>query len=297
VSWIRADVGTVLVSRLCKASQAYRAQQRLYRTTDDGRRWQLGHLRPRSGPPFTESMSTDGTRTYRLAYRHSGCPGPCNPLLQTAPSGTDRWRTLRRVRSGFGASVTTAGSFLLVTVSGHPGGGAPDAHTGYLISADAGAHWHQRTDPCGGQVGNEWDSGAVAVSPEEVAAICIKRQLPHRPATIVVSRNQGRTFTPRERIPAGAPRTIAFAGNRLVVASANRSPGNVLTYRITISNDGGHHWRIVSQRRYRVKIVDITHDMLSCAHQGCALLTNSRHLLISSDSGLTWTPRAAPRGP
>lgn len=172
------------------------------------------HSRAEPAGLITESLATDRTVSYRLAYRHSGCPGPCDPLLQTTATGKDRWRTLRRVGSGFGAAVAAAGPLLVITVSGDPAGGAQQAHTGYLISTDRGRHWHWRTDPCGGQgVRHEWDTNAIAVTPHQIWAVCIKR-FPRHSAALVVSRNQGRTFTPRRRITRRHLETLEFPGRQ-----------------------------------------------------------------------------------
>jgi hypothetical protein len=162
--------------------------------------WPLHGSRCRStaaaARPNTESLAIDGSATYRLAYVKSGCPGPCNPLLQVTRTGGDHWNTLRRIGSGFGAGVTAAGPLVVVTASGHPDGGAPEAHTEYLISNDGGQHWRERDDPCGGQLRHEWDTSEIAITPEKIAAICTERSSFHRHA-LVTSTDQGKVFTAR----------------------------------------------------------------------------------------------------
>jgi hypothetical protein len=146
--------------------------------------------------PNTESLAIDGSVIYRLAYVKSDCPGPCNPLLQVTRTGSDHWHTLRRIGSGFGAGVTAAGPLVIVTVSGHPTGGAPEAHTEYFISDDGGEHWRLRADPCGTEPQQEWDTSEIMITPEKIAAICTERSSLHRHA-LITSTDQGKVFTAR----------------------------------------------------------------------------------------------------
>jgi hypothetical protein len=152
-----------------------------------------------------ESASSAGGTTYRLVYRHTGCPGPCHPVLESAPTGTSRWTMLRRVPSGFGAAVSAGGSLVVVTIFGHTAGGEPSAHTGYLISSDGGSTWRRRSDPCGGRGMGEWDTTRVAVSGHSIAAMCQRRLAPPRYA-VVVSSDSGRTFTSRRPVSAQVAR-------------------------------------------------------------------------------------------
>ncbi len=153
---------------------------------------------------IVESSATAGGTTYRLVYRHTGCPGPCNPLLQAAPAGTTTWTTLRHVTSGFAASVAAGRSLVVVTVFGHPAGGASDAHASYLISSDRGTTWRTRSDPCGGSGMQEWDTSNLAVSGHSIAALCERRQAPPTYA-LVISHDAGATFSARQPVAGGAP--------------------------------------------------------------------------------------------
>jgi hypothetical protein len=152
---------------------------------------------------FVESIARTPTTTYQLVARHFGCPGPCNPLLQSAPTGTSNWRTLRRVASYFGAAVRAARQLVVVAVFEHPVGGAPDAHTTYLISSDSGEIWRMRADPCGGDGLREWDTTNVTIAGGGIAGLC---RLRHPPAAyaVVLSHDAGQTFSPRQRVSARA---------------------------------------------------------------------------------------------
>lgn len=321
MSWLGGGVGWVLAERRCSNGKWCAG---LYRTTDGGAVWRheptprtvvrrqsvvngvaftsqrVGYLYgdalwvTRDGArtwrripgPSTTALAIAGRTTYRLASWHSGCPGPCRPMIQRAVTGTGSWRTLYRSRRlasfGFGGSLSASGRQVFATFYGHPAGGAPDAHATYIESSDGGTTWVQRHDACGGHDQSERDTSVVTVTGTHVTLAC-QRRLPPQTATVLQSNTAGQTFTAPDPLPF-APTAIARTGRWLLIGAASTEN----TFLVALSKDRGQHWRRVLTERAQPSDWDEGTTNLQCVKNQCAYLGDPRHVFVSLNHGQTW---------
>jgi hypothetical protein len=259
---------------------------RTWLTRDGGRHW-----RELAGRP-TEALSIDGARTYRVAYHGSGCPGPCHPVVQEAPTGSDHWQTIDRPGFfGDGAAISTSGDTVLVTFPANPASGAANEQTTYVESTDRGRSWQQHHDPCGGSDRHEWDTMAVSVLRSRIAAACTLRGRPAHSA-IVVSSDDGRHFNHRRRTPILSAGAIGETPGRILVGTSTISGAGRITFKVAATT--------TSERRWTVPLVDHTiasdadDDLFAsivCSSHTCAYLADPQHLYISTNSGHIWRRR------
>jgi photosystem II stability/assembly factor-like uncharacterized protein len=328
MSWLGHGLGWLLVTEPC----GHRKQcDAVYRTTDSGVRWQrrsmprlaADHLGDVSAIAFTRAgvgylfgtttwvtrdaahtwqripkrhtaaLAIAGRRTYRIAYFHTGCPGPCNPVVQRARTGSTRWVTVYRSgpSGGFpdGGQLTVWGRNVVATFPGNPAGGAPNAQTTYLESRDAGETWKMRADPCGGRLRHEWDTVAVSIHALDLSAVCERRQ-PGQSTAIVTSTDGGRHFTARRVTPFDAAAAIARTGHHRLVVGSGAEGGQAATFRVAVTIDRGRHWQELLTDRARAANNPITR--LQCVANSCAYLENTHNVFISRDGGRTWHDRA-----
>jgi hypothetical protein len=329
MSWLGHGVGWLLATEPCGHGKQCNA---VYRTTDNGVKWErrsipalaahhrgdvsaiaftragvgylfgtttwvtrdFAHTWQRISGRHTVALAIDGRRTYRIAYHHTGCPGPCNPVVQRARTGSTRWVTVyrSRPRGGFpdGGQLSVSGRYVVATFLGNPAGGAPNAQTTYLESRDGGTTWERRTDPCGGRLRNEWDTVAVNLHGLDLSAVCERRQQGERTA-IVTSTDGGRHFSARRVTPFGATAAIAQADHHRLVVGSGAEAGQAAMFRVAVTRDRGRHWRNVLTDRARAANNPIT--TLRCVLNSCAYLGNAHHVFVSLDGGRTWHDRIA----
>jgi photosystem II stability/assembly factor-like uncharacterized protein len=329
LSWLGHGDGWMLASRPCEHGKQCDA---VYRTTDSGVNWQrrsmpalaahhggevsaiaftrvgVGYLFgttswvtrdfartwQRISGRHTEALAIDGRHTFRIAYRHTGCPGPCNPVVQRARTGSTRWVTVYRSgpRGGFpdGGQLSVSGHYALATFPGNPAGGAPNAQTTYLESRDSGMTWARRADPCGGRVRDEWDSVVVSMNAADQSAVCERRQ--HVQSTAIVSSTDGgRHFTARRATPFKSVGAITQSDHhRLLVGSVAEDGQGAMTFRVAATIDRGRHWQELLTDRARAANTPVT--ALQCVVNNCAYLENPHHVFVSLDGGRTWRDRA-----
>ena len=230
--------------RFASRSVGYLYGPALYMTTDGGLSW---HLQP---GPSVEALSAAAGHVYRVAYDHTGCPGPCDPLLQDAEAGATTWHSLISHldypgRSG-SAQIVASGSSLLVAMYGSQAGPVPAEATLYR-STDAGLSWQQRADPCSGQgpggPNQEQDLIDLANAPGGFfAGLCS----PHTGSGVFVmsSTDYGASWHVAGTLPAGTDLSILAAASPtvLAVATGQMAGTGSLTAQLVISTDGGQHW-------------------------------------------------------
>jgi photosystem II stability/assembly factor-like uncharacterized protein len=206
----------------------------LFMTTDGGRSWQ----RLAGGADALESLDGNVVRV------SSSCIPGCPPIVQTSAIGSTTWvrRTLPAGAPGFGVRLVRAGSDVYLLTMGHVAGGAQSATSVLFTSADDGATWSARGEPCpqganDGASNGERDSVAVAAAGDGSAvALCTPRGGTDS-SFVAVSTDHGATFHGTAgdlgSIPGGV---VAAASARTLLVM-----GDVL-YR---SSDGGASWRRV----------------------------------------------------
>lgn len=210
--------------------------------------------------PQVESLEPGRGAVVRIVYHHSGCPGPCDRVVEGAPVGSNRWRVLLAAvptgaagpEEAVNARVIPAGSqAIYIAVYGNLANGAnASQHTAIYRSLNAGHSWVRLADPCGGSDTHERDAiDVAAASGGYLAALCASRytqQASHY--SVITSGNAGTTWGARHPVPASAqfPDLIAAASpNKLLITNSLGGGSGPYTYRLMLSMDGGKEWSTV----------------------------------------------------
>lgn len=228
----------------------------LLMTTDGGQSWRVQH------GPQVETVTAWGGHVYRVAYYHTGCPGPCQPSLEEAPIGSSRWQTLiaRLVTPGrsSAAQIVGSGSTLMTALYGSQAGPV-SAQAVVYRSVDDGASWRRQGDPCSGRgpggKREEEDLLDLAAAPGGFyAGLCA----PHvgTGTFVITSADGGRAWKTDGSVPglqgyallaAASPRTIA-------VSTPATSGGGSDTARLLVSTDGGQRWSTAATDTQQVTV-------------------------------------------
>jgi hypothetical protein len=239
------------VSELSFASQTvgYLYGPSLLMATDGGATW-----RPVRGLRV-ESLTVVGDDVWRVAYRHTGCPGPCSPVVQEAKVGSRIWRTVlaKLVTPGRSGSsqIVASGSTLLLALYGSQAGPVSAQATVYR-STNRGVTWQLQADPCSGKGPGgrhvEEDLNELTAAPGGFfAGVCS----PHQGAGIfvVTSTDAGRSWKESGSLSFAQkyPALIAAASPKTLAISTGAEGGSgAFTARLLLSTDTGHHWRTVA---------------------------------------------------
>lgn len=220
----------------------------LLMTTDGGLSW---HAQP---GPQTETLTIAGGQVYRLVYGHGGCPGPCQPSLQEASTGSTNWRTLigQLAEPGRSSSAQIVGSGpdVLVAMYGSLAGPVPAQAVVYR-SADGGGTWRRAGDPCGGLGPNgpkqEEDLIGLAAAPGGFfAGLCAPHQITS--TFVITSADAGATWRPTVSQPPGHLLGVVAAANATTIAVASTALGGsgTNTAQLFETTDGGRRWAIAA---------------------------------------------------
>jgi photosystem II stability/assembly factor-like uncharacterized protein len=185
----------------------------------------------------------------RLSFDHTGCPGPCNPVVQEAVVGSTSWATvvapIPQVTDAM--QLVRQGADAYIAFFANPAGGAQTEQTTILTSHDDGASWSSSPDPCGFINGSEIDTVAVAAAPQGVVAVLCAPRLNIGSDSIRISTDGGASYGPPMPLPQGGLYTF----NQLALTSASnvvagiRVPGvEASEYSLFCSDDGGASWQM-----------------------------------------------------
>ena len=253
-----------------------------FRTQDGGRTW---HRRS-GGAGALESLNGN---VVRVVTTTPGCPPGCHYAVQTAAVQTaavqtaavagTRWRTVSlpgRAGQGDGATLGRAGHHVYLDTFSNPAGGAERAYSVLYTSADDGAHWTNRGEPCP-QRGGENDSRFLSVAPTGAAAIvCLIRGATATPS-LITSADGGRSWRRPSGTSlgsAGAYAVGAATGATVVVSSGDA------TYRTT--DAGARFQRVGAPAQLR----SIAFESSTVGH---AVANDRRSVWTTSDGGRTWS--------
>ncbi len=205
-----------------------------YTTADGGFSWhkQVG------GAVAVEAA--DGN-VIRVTTSGSGCPGPCQVGIETAPVGSTSWtrRSLGLPGDSFVATAafarTGARAFLLIEAN--PAGGGQHETSTLFRSADDGHSWARVGEPCP-QRDAEDDSVLPSSAPDgSYAVLCRPRGASGR-SYVATSTDGGRTFHAGSyRLGAAFVQALGAASGKVLLLSSDE------TYR---STDGGNHFARLS---------------------------------------------------
>jgi photosystem II stability/assembly factor-like uncharacterized protein len=239
-----ANVSSQTCTELCVRSIRFATPQigyafgpaALFMTTDGGASWH----REAGGADALETL--DGN-VIRVTESPPCSPPGCHYAVQTARIGTHAWTTVAlpggQPGMSTGVSLARTGKRAFLDVFGHPAGGASHATSAFFTSADDGASWTNRGEPCpqvGGAITSEVDSSAVASADDgSVTLLCTGRG-DESPQFTITSTDGGNTFHPGATTGLGAAPVSALGS----ASAATLLVSSDSTYR---STDGGRTWR------------------------------------------------------
>ncbi len=263
----------------------------LYQTADGGRTW-----RRLPGLPVEALQPAAGT-VVPVAYRGTGCPGPCTRVVQEPTARAIRWRTLLKIAAPLPGSRAVASqvirqgkSVIYVPVYGDLAAGAGSQHTVIFRTTDGGATWARLPDPCPGTGMATHDTIGLAAAPGGfLAALCAPRGGTGR-VLVLTSADYGSAWTAPRPLPApGTNWQIAAASPaRLAVATGGASGSGPFRYRLLVSADRGRHWSTVV-----TGITQLSPQAPAVADLGFTgrvgwWISDPRTFWLTSDKGRTW---------
>jgi photosystem II stability/assembly factor-like uncharacterized protein len=267
-------------------------------TRDGGATWR------RVAGPQLESLAAGPDDVVRIAYNHTGCPGPCNRVIEAAPVGSDRWHVLLAGLStiapsrAVSAQVLRAGAAAIyVPIYGAIAAGAGTQQTTIYRSLDGGRHWSRLGDPCRGGRAHPLIAMDIAVAPGgSLAALCWPRSGAGADISVVTSPNRGRSWSANHPVPSAggfAPDLIAAAGpNDVVVSNSLISGHGPYTYRLLSTTDGGRSWSTVANKSVRLDTRAAYTGYLSFQSPLVGRWVGDQHAIwTTATGGRSWTRR------
>ncbi len=266
-------------------------------TSDGGRTW-----RKQPGPQV-ETLTIAGGQVYRVAYDHTGCPGPCRPTLQRAAIGSSVWVPLigqlaAPGRSG-AAQIVASGSALLLALLGSQAGPV-SAQAVVYRSAGGGGTWQRRTDPCSGRGSGgrseEEDLTDLASAPGGFfAGLCS----PHTGSGtfVVTSSDGGQSWQTAGALPGrrGLALLAAASHTTLAVSTSATGGSGAFTARLLVTTDAGRHWNTAATETQQILQVGVP-AWLGFATPRIGRWISALHSIwTTKDSGLHWTRTRFPR--
>lgn len=264
-------------------------QAGLYLTVDGGQTW--------ASQPASEIAALEALPqgvAVRIAAP-GATPGQITGQFEVdrAPVGSGQW-SLRAKQAGFfGAAIVTAGKYLYIAWEGRTGGGAPDAHTAFMRSADGGVTWQSFGDPCGKTSdGSELDATAFAATPNgDLGVLCTPR-LVNGTLWYTESLDSGDNFGTLQPVPLDTGMTpelaLADSGRVALVATIGSASTEVIR-----SADGGRSWATVLAAPPPAMQGSVPWLGFEDETTGRVSFGDPQ-LWTTSDSGLTWTEEQVP---
>jgi photosystem II stability/assembly factor-like uncharacterized protein len=252
-----------------------------FMTTNGGATWV-----PQTGG--ADALETLNGSVIRIVDSGSGCPGPCNVAVQVARNGSTAWQTVALPagpRNATSVVLTRAGDGAYLLLRQHTSGGAPNQTSTLYLSADNGATWAARTEPCP-QRGGEVDSVDAAAAPDgSLTLACQPRRAGLTGGFTVTSTDGGRHVTPAAGTLGHGPISLVGAASARVLLLA----ADVL-YR---SDDGGASWTPLTPGPAVPAIAMFigfeTATTGRLIEQPVAGQSGSASIWTTTDAGRTWT--------
>lgn len=244
-----------------------------FMTTDGGANWQ----RQPGGADALETLDGNVIRVHS-----PGCSPPgCHYDVQTAPVGGAAWHTVALAGpqgTSTAVALSRTGRRAFIEVFGHTAGGASDATSVLYTSADDGASWTRRAEPCPQTSPPEVDSTQLSAAADgSVAVLCSPRGVDGTDFT-AVSTDGGASFQAGEAIPGGPGELLGAASARVQLMLSFGS-----MYR---TQDGGATWQPV---RLQLGPGEPIFVGFESATVGRVVTDTGRTVWTTRDAGLTWT--------
>jgi Neocarzinostatin family len=262
----------------------------LFMSSNGGESWQ-----PVSGPKVAALAVGDG-RAFRVAYTHSGCPGPCTPSLQSAPVGSSRWQTVLEPKA-MGAArfqILVSGEDVYLVMYGDIAAGAGTQQAILFRSVDAGATFARLTDPCAGTpggLGAPHVLTALAAAPDGILeGVCTPRA-GSGVRSLITSIDAGSAWDPPRTLPPGTFGVIAAASaSTIAVSTGPRGGSGTITSALLITTDGGATWRSAATETFQLGTPGVAWLGFPTARFGW-WIPDSHSVFASADGGVRWTRR------
>jgi photosystem II stability/assembly factor-like uncharacterized protein len=244
-----------------------------------------------------ETLTIAGSQVYRVAYDHGGCPGPCQPTLQRAAIGSSAWRPLIGQLAypdrSDAAQIVASGSTLLLAMFGSQAGPA-GAQAVVYRSADGGATWQQRTDPCssrGADGKSEEDLTDLADAPGGFfAGLCS----PHTGSgtSVVTSSDSGESWQTDGALPGVQALALLAAASQTTLAVSTGATGGgsgAFMARLLVTTDAGRHWTAAATQTQQILQAGVP-AWLGFETSQIGWWASAPHSVWSTrDGGLHWT--------
>ncbi|MGH8962558.1 MAG: hypothetical protein ACRDWT_15455 [Jatrophihabitantaceae bacterium] len=234
-------------------------------------------------PGGADALETLDGNVIRLVSDHSGCPGPCNLRVETAPIGSSTWTsgTLdTQVVNASGVSLTRSGPNAIVETS--TGQAASLYGVTLYSSSNDGRTWTKHADPCSttgaAAAGVPMASTSVAAAGDGSISILCQPGGQGGTGVSLTSTDGGATFA------AGRVHMFGRGAGDLGAASANVLV--VLSDPLSRSVDGGKSWQQIKgpSLASTVTFVGFESDTVG------RIATNAgRTIWTTQDAGATWT--------
>jgi photosystem II stability/assembly factor-like uncharacterized protein len=278
--------GLVGVSHIRFANNldGYAFGPQLYVTTDGGVTW------TQQSGPYVTALEPAGTNVMRVSFTHTGCPGPCDLTVQSAPAGSSAWQSLTAPFQGDAVQLVRQGSEAYVAVYGNPAGGG-DARTTLMLSQDGGTTWGQRADPCDNVGGDEFDTVAINAAPQSVLVALCRDRFQSQRAYVAVSTDSGVVFAGQSvvSVPAFLGSIAATNASTIFLGTAG-SPGTGSTQWVLLaSTDGGHSWQTAVSETGQAQLFFPTEPFLGFENTTVGRWVGEPyHLWETTDGGVHW---------
>lgn len=267
--------------RFATASTGYAfGADAVFMTTDSAQHW----TRTGNGAAALETLNGN---VIRIAAQPAGCSPPgCTYAVLTAAIGVPQWHATSLSdahTSGMstGALLSRSSNVAVLTVLGHPAGGATDAESAVYTSADDGATWSARGDPCMPTgATSEVDTLAMTTSSDgTLTGLCAVRGVGRE--HILSSTDRGSSWVPASgEVPTGYATSVAAASGQQVLASGAR------VYRTV---NGGASWSTVTAGGGLPGVVWLGFESGTTGRAVQTGTGGSSTIWTTHDAGATWS--------
>jgi hypothetical protein len=260
----------------------------LFVTTDGGVTW------TQENGPYVTALEPAGTNVMRVSFTQTGCPGPCDLTVQSAPAGSSAWQSLTAPFQGDAVQLVLQGSDAYVAVFGNPAGGG-DAHTTLMMSQDGGITWGQRADPCDDVGGDEYDTVAISAAPQSVLVALCRDRLHSQQAYVAVSTDSGVVFAGQSVVSESAflGTIAATSASTIFVGTAGSQGTGSAQWVLLASTDGGHSWQTAVSESGQVQPYFPTEPFLGFEDTTVGRwIGDPYHLWETTDGGVHWVKQA-----